>query len=349
MKRTLIALGVIAAAAAPLAAQAAPTVYGKLNLAIEKFEADAAGATTTDNFQVSSYASRLGIKGEDTLTPSLSVVYGIEYQVNGDVAGAAGTDLSSRNRFVGLKHNDFGTLKLGAIDTNLKNVQGRIDLFNDTKADISDGSGLIFAGETRASNVIAYESPKIAESVNVNLQLIPGEASGVGVAPANQYNGIADGISASVVYDNNGLYLALGYDKEVAGSLGLVASNVGRRDTIRLAGSYKLADLTIGALYQVSEAVNDPAVAPGTAEEETAYLLGVAYKIDKTTLKAQYSAAENDATVAEERTRWALGADYALGSKTKAYGYYTAYERDTGAAVTANESTVLAIGLDHSF
>lgn len=338
MKRTLIALGVIAAAAAPLAAQAAPTVYGKLNLALEKVDAEtSAGVVINDAWNVSSYASRFGVKGEDTLTPSLSVVYGIEWQVEGDGVAA---DLGQRNRFVGLKHSDFGTLKLGKLDTNLKNVQGKIDLFNDTQADISSGNygaGAIFSGETRANNVIGYESPKIAGAVNVNLQLIPGEDAAGGT-----YNGLTDGISASVAYDKDGLYLALGYDKEVAGNLALTASPAGRRDTIRLAGSYKLSDLTLGALYSISEPVSPAA---GTADEETAYLLSAAYKLDSWTLKAQYSAAENDGAAATvERTRYALGADYALGSKTKAYGYYTTYEQDGG-----NESTVLAIGLDHSF
>lgn len=349
MKRTLIALGVAAAAIFPVAVQAAPSVYGKLNLAIEKFESDASGTTVTDNFQVSSYASRIGVRGSESLGESLDVVYGIEWAVSGDTAGGA-SDLTPRNRFVGLKHKSLGTLKLGALDTNLKNVQGKIDLFNDTRADISDGSGLIFAGETRASNVIAYESPKFAEAVSFNMQFIPGEASGVGSAPANQYNGLLDGISASLAYDKDGLYLALGYDREVAGNLGLVASNVGRRDSLRLAASYKLSDLTIGALLQQSKAVNDPAVAAGVAEEEKAYLLSLAYKIDKTTLKAQYSSAENDAAAnADDRSRYALGADYAFNKQTKVYGYYTGYEKETGLVAGAAESKVLAFGLEHNF
>lgn len=356
MKRTLIALGVAATVALPVTAQAGFKVYGKLNVALEQYEQDTAGVTAFDNFSLSSYASRFGVKGEDELTANLSAVYGIEWEVSAD--GSSATDLGQRNRYVGIKHVDFGTLKLGRLDTNLKNAQGKVDLFNDTRADISGYSGVagqdaggIIAGETRSNNVIAYESPSFAGGVTVNLQLIPGEASGVGAAPANQYNGIADGISASVVYDNTdlGLYLALARDQEVAGNTVLAASNVGRRDTTRLVGAYKIADLTLGALYQISESVNDPAVAAGTAEEEKAWLLSAAYKISDVTLKAQYVAGENDATTAAERTRYALGADYSFTSKTKAYGYYTAYENDTGAAVAAIESTTLAIGLEHSF
>lgn len=346
MKRTLIALGVAATVALPVSAQAAFKVYGKLNVAVEKYETEAAGVETADQFRMQSYASRFGIKGEDELTANLSAVYGIEWEVSAD--GNSGTDMGQRNRFVGIKHVDFGTLKLGKLDTNLKNAQGKIDLFNDTTMDM----GYVIAGETRSNNVIAYESPKIAEAISVNLQFIPGEASGVGAAPANQYNGIADGISASVVYDNSdlGLYVALARDQEVAGNTIMAASNVGsRRDTTRLVGAYKIADLSLGALYQISESVNDPAVAAGVAEEETSWLLSAAYKIEAVTLKAQYIVGENDATTAEERTQWTLGADYGFNSKTKAYAYFGANERDTGGAVLAAESSVLAIGLEHNF
>ncbi|MDP2228493.1 MAG: porin, partial [Moraxellaceae bacterium] len=274
MKRTLIALGVIAATVSPLTAQANPKIYGKMNMAIEAIDAEsAAGVAIEDNWRVSSYASRFGVRGDAELSPSLTAVYGIEWQVNAD---GDGTDLGQRNRFVGLKHQEMGTLKLGRLDTYLKLAQGRVDLFNDTKADISDanhGAAAIFAGETRAANVIDYQSPKIAEAITIGLQFIPGEETGA----AAKYDGLTDGISSSVTYDKDGLFLSLAYDMEVAGNLALTASPAGRRDTIRLAGSYKLSDLTLGAMYQVSEPV-DPAA--GTATEETAMLVSAAYKID---------------------------------------------------------------------
>lgn len=345
MKRTLIALGVIAAAAAPLAANANPKIYGKMNLAIEKIDAETnAGVSIEDNWRVSSYASRFGVKGESELTPTMSAVYGIEWEVSAD--GNSGTDLGQRNRFAGLKHQDFGTLKLGRLDTYLKLAQGKIDLFNDTKADISDanhGAAAIFAGETRTNNAIDYQSPKIADAITIGVQLIPGEDTGA----AAKYDGLADGISTSVAYDKDSLFLALAYDKEVAGNnalLGTPAGNSGRRDTLRAAASFKVADLTLGAMYQVSELSESIGVTPTTATEETAALVSAAYKIDDVTLKLQYAMAENDAPTAVERTRMALGADYAFTSKTKVYGYYTSYEQDKG-----NESGLFAVGLETNF
>lgn len=359
MKRTLIALGVAATVALPVTAQAGFKVYGKLNVGVEKYETETNGVATLDQIRMQSYASRFGVKGEDELTANLSAVYGIEWEVAAD--GNSVTDLGQRVRYVGIKHVDFGTLKLGRIDTNLKTAQGKVDLFNDTTLDMNT----IVAGETRANNVIAYESPKIVDALSINLQLIPGEASGIpGATPAatatNSYNGIADAISASIVYENAdlGLYLALARDQEMAGNNNMLSTaatggaNTGRRDTTRLVAGYKIADLSLGALYQISEGVNDAAIGvvpAAAAEEETSWLLSVAYKIADVTLKAQYVAGENDATVANERTQWGAGADYNFTSKTKAFAYYGAYENDTGVVATSGEAKVLALGLEHSF
>ena len=182
MKRTLIALGVAATVALPVAAQAAPTVYGKMNIAIEKFEKDVGGTADTDNWRLQSYASRIGVKGEDALTDSLSAVYGIEWEVSAD--GNSGTDMGQRNRFVGIKSKDLGTLRLGRLDSNLKNAQGKVDLFNDTTMDM----GSVVAGETRSNNVISYESPKFADAITFNVQLIPGEQAGVSGTPSGRAN-----------------------------------------------------------------------------------------------------------------------------------------------------------------
>lgn len=344
MKRSLIALGIAAAVALPLTAQAAPKVYGRLDLTVQKNDAEdpLTGVTTEDRFVLQDNASRFGVKGEDELTATLSAVYGIEWGVSGDGNAA---DLSQRNRFVGLK-GGFGTVKLGKYDTYLKLAQGKVDQFNDTVADM----GAIVAGETRTNNAIGYESPKIAEALTLNLMLVPGEQQGT--TGNDDYNGLADGVSASAVYDNSdaGLYLALAYDMEMLGNLVMVDPNTpggDRRDTLRAVASYKIADLTLGALYQSSEGVNDPAPAVGTAETETAMLLSAAYKLGDVTLKAQYIMGENDATAtAQERTQWTMGADYSLTSKTKVYGFYNTYERENGGD---SEATNLAVGIQHNF
>ena len=167
MNRKLLALAVTAALAAPMAAQAAPTVYGQLNLSVDLVDYDD-GVADYREVQVNSNSSRLGVKGEEALGNGYSAVYKAEWGVSGDGDAA---DLSQRDRYLGLKGN-WGTVKLGKYDSPLKTSQGMVDQFNDmTYTDM----GNFVTGENRLNNVIGYESPKIADVLNVNVAVQSGE------------------------------------------------------------------------------------------------------------------------------------------------------------------------------
>jgi predicted porin len=338
MKRTLIALAVTAAVAAPLAAQAAPKVYGKLNLAVEQYEKDNQNPATLDEeySRLQSNASRFGVKGEDELTATLSAVYQIEWQVDGDVAntpGAAGYgDLKGRNRFVGIKSQDFGTVKLGAYDTYLKLAQEKSDLFNDLFGDME----YVVAGENRANNVVGYESPKFLDALQFNVMAQTQDGN---TAHKN-------GVSSSITYANEelGLYAALAMDNNIDSKTALNGTR--ESDNLRLVLGYKIADLSLSAVYGTSEAS-----ATGASNEETGYNLGVAYKLGDETLKVAYGAAEADdnAAATQERTLLSVGVDHNFTSKTKAFAFYTVREEDKLAANADTEETSIAIGLEHSF
>jgi predicted porin len=119
-------------------------------------------------------------------------------------------------------------------------------------------------------------------------------------------------------------------------------------DTMRLVASYKVADLTLIALYSTSEKITGK-------DAETAYLLGAAYKLSDIVLKAQYSMAEADdtatigATGSIEKAQMSIGADYNFTSKTKAFAWYTTKEDTKKAAVNNIDETILALGVEHKF
>jgi predicted porin len=81
MNRKLLALAVTAALAAPMAAQAAPTVYGQLNLSVDMVMYDD-GVADYREVQVNSNSSRLGVKGEEALGNGYSAVYKAEWGVS---------------------------------------------------------------------------------------------------------------------------------------------------------------------------------------------------------------------------------------------------------------------------
>lgn len=331
MKRHLIALAVLAATVTPLTAQANPKVYGQINLSAESYKRDFDGTAKDEEYtRMLSNASRFGVRGNAELTATLSTIYGIEWQVNAD---GEGTDLGQRNRFVGLKHQDLGTIRMGKYDTYLKLAQGRTDLFNDFAADME----FTIAGENRINNVLAYESPKF---MNTQLNIMS--------QTQDVATGSKAGSSVSIVHQNDdlGLYVALASDMGIDGKSALFGNR--ESDTMRLVASYKIADLTLNAIYSTSEQINGK-------NAETAYLLGGAYKMGDVVLKAQYSMAEADDTApiaaagSVEKTQATFGADYNISSKTRAFAWYTMQEDTKKAAVNNVEINILALGIETKF
>lgn len=222
MKKNIVALAVAAAISAPVAMAGAPTVYGKLNMAIQSDAKNATDGTTVD-----SVASRFGIKGSEDLGNGLKAVYKIEFGL--DLAGVDG--VTARNQYVGLK-GGFGTVLMGSHDTPLKMIQPS-DLFNDG---VSDNSKVIKSsnkgGEERKDNVIAYVSPSFS-----GVKII---AAGVSGAAGNaSETTLTDVTSIAIAYGSKkkGLYLAAAQNS---------ASGV---DAVtRLAAQYKANGLVVNAM-----------------------------------------------------------------------------------------------------
>lgn len=355
MNRNLIALGIAAAAALPLTAQASPKIYGKLFVTVEQLELDKVGsASDVDYTRLVSNDSRFGVRGETELAATLSAVYQIEWEVQADSAGAGASssaanqdtaDMKQRNRFIGIKHQDFGTLKAGAYDTYLKLAQGKVDFFNELAGDMK----YVIAGENRISNVVGYESPKLLGGLTFNVMTQTQDSKDNLDQKDDKDPGATgqNGSSASIVYDNSdlGLYLAVAMDSNMYDTTALAGKRAS--DNLRAVASYKLGDLTLAGLYNVSEAS-----APGAAaNEETGYTVGLSYKLGDQVLRAQWGVAEADdaAATIQERTLWSVGADHYFTSKTRALAFYTVKEESQLNAANDSEETVFGLGIEHSF
>ena len=151
MKKLLLAAAV--ATLSLSAAQAAPTLYGKLNVTLD--QVDNTDFKGNDVTEVNSNASRIGVKGEEKLTDNVAAVYQAEWEIATD---GSDSDLNARNRFLGLKFSDVGTLKVGQYDSYFKTAAGKNqDIFNDhNHLDITK----TMHGEERLKNVIGFETDK---------------------------------------------------------------------------------------------------------------------------------------------------------------------------------------------
>ena len=363
---------------------AAPTFYGEIDASIDYLPEDnRSGFSDKDVVEVSSNSSFIGLKGDEKLTDRLSAVYAIEWSISAD---GDSTDLGVRNRFVGLKDAQLGTLKVGAHDTPLKQLSSSVDTFNNYVANKADVTG-IMTGENRISNAVIYESPAIAlptGTIKVNALLASGEDSGIAKGNGSSKTagrGLGDAWSASVVYDSPVVVAGIAYDKaitsnflgrgfvnatapEVAGGSLLAAAN-----TIRAIGRVNLdGGLALKALYQTSEveetknadisstdlvAQANWLAAIRNIDDAQGWLLGAEYNLPTAkawTVKAQYSqntTSFKNATADLEAKQILAGADYAFNKQVKAYGYAGYLTLEQGSNET--KQPVVGTGLEYKF
>jgi predicted porin len=348
MKKSMIALTVAGVLSAPLAAQAEVKVYGKVHVNAGTYEETVGGVTVEDNFQFTSYDSRLGVKGEHDLGDGLKAVYLLEFGVNPDNDGSSSTDttytdsngdtvtvtdendgtagFSRRNMWVGLK-GGFGEFRFGRHDTPLKMAQGKFDQFGDTLGDLKHAGS--DDGEHRFDNVLAYLGK--SENLGFAIALVPSEGDGVTAG-----DGVADSISASIAYKEGPLYVALATD-----SYDDTGAAAGSSNTLtRLVGTYKFGDSQLGLLWQSGV----EKVSASSSEEDW---IGLSFNTRMSTdykFKAQYIMTEDNATAKTENTLTAVGIERKFGKKTSGYVQYTNFESDATGSANDEEISSFSLG-----
>lgn len=347
MKKTMLAIAIGATCFASAAASAAPTVYGRFNIALDS-QTDEIGLDfgtddSTIKLRDNNNSSRLGVKGsEDLGIGGLKVVYQMEYGVDPD--GSENNPFSKRNIFVGLE-GGFGQVKAGNYDTIIKDIGGQVDQFNDTPGDIN----LLMAGETRTSDLITYTTPTLADALKFVFTVKPGEGRVASDNIGDVEDGIADTWYAGAVYESEVFTGGLAYVDNERGGVkfdgGTVAS-----DILRFTGKIRLDAFEIGALYQMAEGIDQTGGVLGGDVEETSWLLSGAYSINSWKLKAQYGQTDGDRTDVK-RTQMAVGADYKLSKAATAQVYYVLYEDQDRVVngITDPETDTIGVAFIYSF
>ena len=294
------------------------TIYGKVNVSVVN-----ADTGSTDQWKLNSNASRLGVKGKTEIADGLYAVYKAEFEIAVDDGDTKGQTFNQRNIMAGIR-GGFGTVWAGKHDSPTKLAQNKIDLFNDLEGDIKN----TFEGENRVSNIVAYTSPNI-NGFATTVAMMPGEGADLD-GDGNDDTGLTDGISYSVSYTKDNLYIAVAGDQDVDS-----------QDLMRIVAQYKIDALKLGVMYQQNE---DNL---GT-KDESGFFVSAAYKLDsKTTLKAQYGSIEDDADGDKEDTM-SLGADYKLAKGTKLYVFYTD-NTDSSVGEADTDATAYGLGMEHKF
>lgn len=349
---------------------AAPTIYGEIDASVDYLPEKNATKSNKDVWEISSNSSFIGVKGDEKLTDRLSAVYAAEWGFSAD---GDSSDWTQRNRYVGLKDSQLGTVKIGKHDTPLKQLSSVVDTFNNYVANKADVTG-IFTGENRIDNVVVYESPAVKlldGGLKFNALLATGESSGIKKSSGGAKvsgRGLGDAWSASVVYENPMVVAALAYDKAIPsnflgrGMLNAAEPEIGggslfaAANTVRAVGRVNPIDgLALKAMYQTSEveAVAGNDAGSENIDDAQGWLIGAEYNIPQAknwTVKGQYS--QNDTSFKDNSSDFKAkqiiaGADYAFNKQVKTYGYagYLTLEQ----ASKKDKQPVAGLGLEFKF
>lgn len=258
MKKSLIALAVAGALAAPMVAQADATLYGSLRLKV--VSADGHDLDVDDNI------SRIGIMGSvDTNIDGVKAIYRGEWSVDTADSGNFG---AGRLAYVGLT-GGFGTFALGRQWTPEYTFVTGV-------TDVLDGDSTAMTMDlTRAANVVAYVTPAMGGFQGVVGVVADGAGNGAGV----DNNEDADSYHVAAKYAVAGFTVAAGFiDDASAADLDRTAVSV----------AYAADALYVAALYQDREDNN-------AATDDDTYELVGSYAFGDTKVLANYGDMGNDA------------------------------------------------------
>lgn len=377
MKKSLIALAVLAASGAAMA-QSSVTLYGVADAGVTYLNGkdNWSGVTSGNNL-----TSRLGFRGTEDLGGGLKANFVLEGGFNLDngdgASGYAGAKAGEGFQFkrqstVGLAGN-FGEVRLGRELTAAYNATARYDVFGSVGIAHSqlwdDGKSLAFStapatlGEPvdpyhyttnqRVSNAITYVSP---------------DFSGFKVAANYGFGEIAgknsDGryFGGGLTYDNGPLSLGLGAERLNKGDGAAMQAQASNDITAwSLGGSYDLGVAKLLAAYRQSTA-KDVAILGATSDlKNRGYMLAVTAPVGPGLVRAAYNRYEAKFDGKKGVTdQFGLGYVYNLSKRTSVYGTY-AYiknKNDNALNLTVNSSggvksngsqQAVQVGITHAF
>jgi len=316
MKKTLIALAVLAASGASFA-QSSVTLTGKLRFAYGVTASDAgvnkSGVGVTDG--------DWNIAAVEDLGGGLKAGANMSLRLRGRDAAtdADSTGLGARPRDSSMYvTGDFGTLTIGAIEAG-NGILGLVTAGGPTYIGLDNGAQLAGASNT---DILSYRTPSF-NGFNVTVATL--DAVGGNGAESGGSNKLF-----AVNYSAGPLSVAADYTDYGT----LVASKADKRT--RISANYDLGTARIGVGYQLA--------GNGTAADKAERAIGLSVPMGPWVLGAVYAASKTDGT-AGTNTGYDLAAQYNLSKRT-----YVALQAQStkGAGKTASASNT-RVQLAHSF
>lgn len=351
MKKTLIALAVMAAAGAA-SAQSSVTLFGIVDAAITHGSAGNGGSSWTGMTNSGYNSSRLGFRGTEDLGGGMSASFWLEGQLTNDDGNAAGFNFQRRST-VSLA-GGWGELRLGrdyvpsfwnltVFDPFGTNGVGTNVMLTGTGQFLkSVGNTVAAADVVRANNDIGYFTP-------ANLGGFYGQI--------NYWFGEQVQNGAATEHDGNGYGLRGGY---AAGPFNVALSYALTKDaaagdykTWNLGGQWDFGIARVMAQYQ-HDHVGNP-----TDTTAKGWLVGGSVPVGPGEIRASYSRYTVDVAGGDPRaTKLAIGYVHNLSKRTALYATLARVKNDNGSAITLGNATAgtgnfsstgYDLGIRHSF
>jgi predicted porin len=338
MKKTLIAAAVLSSLAGIASAQSSVTVYGVVDMGLERTDLSPGPATTRLTSGIQS-GSRLGFKGTEDLGGGLSASFQLEMGLDASTGAAGQGGLAfGRQSWVGL-NGGFGSLKLGRQYVPLFLAQDTIDPFG--TGITGDGSGIAAVFRpygVRMNNTINYSTPTIGGfSAEVAYGL--GEVAGAN-SVGSQWGGAA-------TYSAGPLTAVFGYHRQNTQTGGVAT---GKASTAMIGGVY---DFKVAAIHGAFATNRDENAAGATTDRSRDLMLGVSAPVGPVSVMASYVQHRDRLVSDADAAYWQLGATYALSKRTNFYTSYSVIKNDTfgstGSGAAGVDISWLNVGIRHKF
>jgi len=271
MKKSLIALAVVAALPGVALAQSSVTISGNIKTGISMFSADSAAGKVKDT-AMSDGSSKFILSGTEDLGGGMAAIFQIDQRYNGHQGNRSASPvglIAGGNTFVGLR-GGFGQVQFGNLDTHYG--QGRdefgaratsLGASSTSLLDFVGGATQPIANTSRIQNVIRYTTPVMSGfSAQVTHSLSPFGLEGgssydtnTPAAALTTKPGKGDGTAVQLNYAEGPVVAGISvWNAKVERNLPTFVQGVKTgEESVKAFGSYDLGIAKLGLTYDDSK------------------------------------------------------------------------------------------------
>lgn len=338
MRKALFAFAAAAAFVSAASAQTSVTLYGLVDLGVERTKLSPGSSTTRLSSGIQS-GSRLGFKGNEDLGGGLSASFQLESGIDASTGAFAQGGLGfGRQAWVGL-NGGFGSVKLGRQFVPLFIAIDKIDPFGTGLTGDGSGATAVFRGYgVRMNNTINYSTPAVG-GFSGEVAYGFGEVAG-STSAGSQYG-------ASGTYKGGPLTVVAAYNNQNQLAAGAPA---GKGRTAMVGAGYDLKVVTLNAAYAANRDRDAAGANTGNSRD---YLIGLSAPVGAASLIASYVHRDDRRLANADAKYWQFGATYALSKRTNLYSSYSVIKNQangaTGSGAAGVDISWLNVGIRHRF